>query len=173
VFVGGALLIGAFLFVAPSDYRSRLATTNDDSATARMDDLKRSALVALRHPVFGVGMDNYVLYSNSNHATHNAYTQVAAELGLPALAIYLLLLVRTIKGLKKVETQAAPTRKRERFHYLSIGLQASLIGFMASSFFASVAFFWYLYYLIGYAVCVTRLFASRQQTQGEMTPESN
>ena len=31
VFVGGVLLITSLFFVAPSDYRSRLATTNDDS----------------------------------------------------------------------------------------------------------------------------------------------
>ncbi len=165
--VGSALLITAFLFVAPTDYRSRLATTSDDSANARRDDLKRSALVALRHPVFGVGMDNYILYSNSNHETHNAYTQVAAELGFPALAIYLFLLIGAIKNLKKVETSSAPSRKREPFYYLSIGLQASLIGFMASSFFASVAFYWYLYYLVGYAVCVTRLFGARAHAQSD------
>jgi len=166
VFAGGLLLI-AVLFIAPSDYRSRLATTNDDSAVARIDDLKRSVLIAVHHPVFGVGMDNYILYSNSNHATHNAYTQVAAELGLPALAIYLFLLFATIKNLRKVETDSAPARKREPFYYLSIGMQASLIGFMVSSFFASVAYLWYLYYLIGYAVCVTRLFGARGQTQSD------
>jgi len=172
VFAGGVFLITALFFVAPSDYRSRLATTNDDSATVRIDDLKRSVFVAIRHPVFGVGMDNYILYSNSNHATHNAYTQVAAELGLPALAIYLFLLFGTIKNLKKVETDSASARKHEPFYYLSIGMQASLIGFMVSSFFASVAYLWYLYYLIGYAVCVTRLFGAREQTQSDnqMTP---
>ena len=172
VFVGGVLLIASFLFVTPSDYRSRLATTSDDSATARIDDLKRSAFIALRHPVFGVGMDNYILYSNSNHASHNAYTQVAAEMGLPALAIYLLLLVSTIKNLKKVETRSAPNRKQQALYYLSVGLQASLIGFMVSSFFASVAYFWYLYYLIGYAVCVTRLFGTHAPAQSDyqMTP---
>jgi O-antigen ligase len=172
VFVGGVFLTTALFFVAPSDYRSRLATTNDDSATVRIDDLKRSVFVAIRHPLLGVGMDNYILYSNSNHATHNAYTQVAAELGLPALAIYLFLLFGTIKNLKKVETDSASARKHEPFYYLSIGMQASLIGFMVSSFFASVAYLWYLYYLIGYAVCVTRLFGAREQTQSDnqMTP---
>jgi len=88
-------------------------------------------------------------------------------LGLPALAIYLFLLFGTLKNLKKVETNSVTAGKRDRFHYLSIGLQASLIGFMASSFFASVAYFWYLYYLVGYAVCVTRLFGSRQQLQSD------
>ena len=85
---------------------------------------------------------------------------ISAELGVPALAIYLLLPVSTIKNLTKVETDSA-ARKLEPFYYLSIVMQASLIGFMASSFLPRAAYFWYLYYLIGFAVCVTRLFCNR------------
>jgi len=38
-----------------------------------------------------------------------------------------------------------------------VGLEASLIGYMVSSFFASVAFLWYAYYLVAYAICLRRL----------------
>ncbi len=44
------------------------------------------------------------------------------------------------------------------FYFLSIGLQASLVGFMFSSFFGAVAYQWYVYYLVGYAVCLHRLY---------------
>ncbi len=43
-------------------------------------------------------------------------------------------------------------------HYLSIGLQASLAGYMASSFFLSVAYYWIVYYLVGCAVCLRRIY---------------
>ena len=46
--------------------------------------------------------------------------------------------------------------EQTRFYYLSIGLQASLVGFMVSSFFGAVAYQWYVYYLVGYAVCLHR-----------------
>jgi hypothetical protein len=39
-----------------------------------------------------------------------------------------------------------------------VGLQASLIGYMVSSFFASTAYLWYVYYLVGYAVCLRRMY---------------
>ena len=74
-----------FILFAPGNYKQRLSTTEDDSAMARFDDLKRSLFVAARHPVLGVGMENYVLFSNANKVTHNAYTQVAAEMGAAAL----------------------------------------------------------------------------------------
>jgi len=44
---------------------------------ARFDELKRSLFLAAHHPLFGVGMNNYIFYSNYNHASHNGYTQVA------------------------------------------------------------------------------------------------
>ena len=35
---------------------------------------------------------------------------------------------------------------------MSIGLQASIVGYMVTSFFAAVAYNWFIYYLIAYAV---------------------
>jgi O-antigen ligase len=105
-------------------------------------------------------MNNYRFFSNTNQSTHNAYTQVGAELGLPALIVYIMFLVGPLKELRRIERETAEDRKSARFHYLAIGLEASLIGYMVSSFFASVAFLWNVYYLIGYAICLRRLYVS-------------
>jgi len=147
----------AALALAPGAYRTRLATTSDGSAVARTDDLKRSILIAARHPLFGVGMDNYILYSNTNHATHNSYTQVAAEMGLVALLLYLGFLVFPFKGLRRIEQVTRTANSKPRVYYLAIGMQASLVGYMLASFFASVAYVWYAYYLVAYAICLQRL----------------
>jgi hypothetical protein len=48
-------------------------------------------------------------------------------------------------------------------YYLAVGLQASLIGYMVSSFFVSVAYLWYVYYLVGFAVALRRIYQSREQ----------
>ncbi len=158
IFGGIALAIMlATIALAPSAYRSRISTTSDDSAIARTDDLKRSILIAARHPLLGVGMDNYILYSNSNKATHNAYTQVASEMGLGALIVYLAFLLTPLGRLRKIEHATRVGRRNPPLHYLAIGLQASLIGYMAVSFFASVAYQWYVYYLVAYAFCLHRL----------------
>jgi O-antigen ligase len=155
----GAIIIVAVLAIAPAAYVNRIATSGDDSATTRFDDLKRSVFLAVRHPLLGVGMGNYEIYSNHEKASHNAYTQVASEMGLIALGLYILFLTSALKSLRKIEVSATA---RSKFYYLSIGLQASLIGYMVSSFFASVAYLWYAYYLVGYSVCLARFFAAEQ-----------
>jgi O-antigen ligase len=102
-------------------------------------------------------MDNYILYSNTDHATHNAYTQVASEMGVAALLFYLGFLLTPFKGLRRIEQANRPGRRRPPIYYLSVGLQASLVGYMVVSFFASVAYQWYAYYLVAYAICLQRL----------------
>ena len=152
-----AFLVLVMVAFAPSGYGSRLQTTSDGSAQIRTDDLKRSLLVAARHPVFGVGMDNYYLYSNTEHASHNAYTQVASELGLTAAVIYIMFLVFPIRQLRRISYEEDLKKRRTNIYYLAVGLEASLVGYMVSSFFASVAFLWYAYYLVAYAICLRRL----------------
>jgi O-antigen ligase len=161
------LMLVLLILVAPSGYGNRLATTGDDSTVARTDDLKRSLLIAARHPLFGVGMENYALYSNSEHATHNAYTQVASELGLTAAVVYVLFLVAPLKQLRRISRETESGRSRSRFFYLSAGLEASLIGFMVCSFFASVAYLWYAYYLVAYAICLRQLHDSEKARQSK------
>lgn len=150
------VLVG-FIVFAPGGYSSRLATTTDESSTIRLDDLKRSLFISVHHPLLGVGMSNYILFSNSNHATHNAYTQVSSELGTIALVIYVLFLIAPMNKLRKLERDTHDLRLQSHYFYLAVGLEASLIGYMVASFFASVAFLWYAYFLVGYAICLRRL----------------
>ena len=168
ILVAPVLVVG-FLVFAPGNYRTRLSTTGDDSSMARFDDLKRSVYVASRHPILGVGMDNYILFSNSNKSTHNAYTQVAAELGTAAAIVYILFIITPFRGLRRIEKQSFQSKSMRRYHYLSIALQASLVGYMVASFFASVAYLWYIYYLVAYAVCLRRIydFAVERNTAAE------
>jgi len=171
--VAGPLIIALVLF-APGGYRTRLATTGDDSSMARFDDLKRSLFIAARHPLFGVGMDNYILFSNANKASHNSYTQVASEMGVAAAVIYILFILASFKGLRRIERQSLEVKPLRRFYYASVALQASLAAYMVSSFFASVAYLWYIYYLIAYSICLRRVYDAALEREGisfSPTPE--
>lgn len=167
-----AALVALFILFAPGGYKARLSTTEDDSAMARFDDFKRSLFVASRHPVLGVGMDNYILFSNANKSSHNAYTQVAAEMGAAALVFYILFILAPFKRLRRIEQQSFESKSERRFYYAAAALQASLVGYMVASFFASVAYLWYIYYLVAYAVCLRRIYDSVVQ-QPAATPASN
>jgi O-antigen ligase len=129
------------------------------SSGARQQLLIKSVLVALRHPLLGVGMGNFPIVSIHDQVSHNAYTQVASEMGLAALAFYVLFILSPLRRLREIEGQTYEARRASRFYYyFSVGLQASLVGYMVSSFFASVAYLWYVYYLVGYAVCLRRMY---------------
>ena len=153
-----AVLLLSFLVFAPGGYKERLSTTGDESSMARFDDLKRSLYVTSRHPILGVGMDNYILYSNVNKSTHNAYTQVASEMGIAAAVLYILFILTPFKGLRSIQRKSFEVRPARAFYYASIALQASLVGYMVASFFASVAYLWYIYYLVAYAVSLRRIY---------------
>jgi len=156
----GVALVVLFVLFAPGEYRTRLSTTGDESSMARFDDLKRSLFIAARHPLVGVGMDNYILFSNSNKSTHNAYTQVASEMGAAAAVFYILFILAPFRGLRRIEHESYQVKSARRFYYGSVALQASLVGYMVASFFASVAYLWYIYYLVAYSVCLRRIYDS-------------
>jgi len=157
----------AIVLVVPDRYGGRLLSIlmpgldTSGSADARRGELFRSLHIALRHPIFGIGMGNYgPEMSYRGQVTHNAYTQVAAEMGLAALAFYLMFIVKPLRKLGQIARETFDARDNSHFYYMAVGLQAGLIGYMVSSFFLSVAYTWYVYYLVGYALCLRRLYES-------------
>jgi putative inorganic carbon (hco3(-)) transporter len=168
---------GVVVLLAPDKYGSRLLSIfipsldTEGSADARRGELFRSIYVALRHPLLGIGMGNYQPeMSYKGLVTHNSYTQVGSEMGMIALACYVMFIVTPLKKLGQIARETFETRRDSRFYYLALGLQASLIAYLISSFFLSVAYVWYVYYLVAYAVCLRRLYES--ETGKVVVPEA-
>ena len=155
-----------FVFLVPGYYWIRLLSIFDPtldafgSGAARSELLAHSFLVALRHPLLGIGMGNYSLVSSHSLVSHNSYTQVGSEMGMGALFAYTMFVTAPLHGLLKIERETLKRPELTHFYYLAVGLQASLIGYMVSSFFVSVAYYWFAYYLVGYAICFRRLYRS-------------
>ena len=170
-----SFLCGGFMLILlPGALVERLTsmygTGSDESALAsavsRQALLFRSVWISVRNPLLGIGMGNFHIVSIREQVSHNAYTQVSAEIGIPALILYVMLMVTAFKRLRQIERETLATRHNSHFYYLAIGLQASLIGYMVSSFFASVAFLYYLYYPVGYAVCLHFMYKFSQAQEG-------
>lgn len=185
IVIGALLLGGAAFLLAPGQYGGRMLSIFDSSldssgsADARRGELFRSIYVALRHPLLGIGMGNYQAeMSYRGLVTHNSYTQVAAEMGITALVCYTLFIVTPFRKLGQMARETFETRGSSDFYYLSTGLQASLLAYMVGSFFLSVASDWYVYYLVGFAVCLRRLYEAETgeavvvQTRKERRDES-
>lgn len=169
----GALVVAmlALLSLAPASYMGRISTIFSSSAdvtgssSQRTEILKRSVWVTLRYPLFGVGMGNFHYKSVHELVTHNAYTQVSSEMGIPALVIYLMLMIYPLKRLREIEAQTEHLPDKRKLHYWSIGIQASIVAYMVSSFFGAVAYQWYIYYLVGYAVALRRIYYMDQHAE--------
>lgn len=172
VVVGFVLAALAFIAVAPSGVVSRFGGDDGGSAESRQALLIRSIIVSLRHPILGVGMDNFHVLSLREQVSHNAYTQVSAEMGMAALLLYVLFMWSSLKRMRRIEQETAERKKAERVHYMAVALQASLVGYMVCSFFASVAYLWYVYYLVGYALCLHRLYEAEGVAVFSLSPRS-
>jgi O-antigen ligase len=161
----GVLLVAGVLVIAPGGYARRLASIifpaldPVGSADARRAELMRSLYVALRHPLLGIGMGNYQPnMSYRGLVTHNSYTQVAAEMGLTALVCYTMFLVGPFRKMGQIARATFGPGNKSTHYYLAVGLQASLLAYLVASFFVSVAYLWYVFYLVGYAVCFQRIY---------------
>jgi len=173
----GVLALVAFVAVAPAEYGSRMGSIANSSRdltgsfNARRELLFRSILVTLRHPLLGVGMGNFHILSIHEAVSHNAYTQVSSEMGIYALVIYFWFIVTPLRGLRRIESETMGDGAASRFYYFSVGLQAALAGYMVSSFFASVAYNFYVYYLVGYAVCVRRMYMAARAEDAKQSKQ--
>ena len=127
------------------------------SSDQRRELLERSLLVSVRQP-WGIGIGNFPIVGVRNQQTHNAFTQVSTELGILGLIAYLVFMISPFRKLRAIERTLFGEDEHGWFYYLAIGLQASIIGYWVSSFFASVAYNWFIYYLIAYAVAFRRIY---------------
>ena len=151
------------ILLAPGNYGLRILSIfipsldPVGSSDQRTELLIRSVLVTLRNPL-GIGIGNFEIVGTHNLGTHNAFTQVSAELGWLAFIAYLIILLSPIRKLDMMERRLFEKGDNSWLYYLSIGVQASLAGYFVASFFSSVAYNWYVYYPVAYAIGLRRIY---------------
>jgi O-antigen ligase len=121
------------------------------SAEARQQLFWRSLEITKQHPLFGVGPGNFQEQSGSWHVTHNAFTEMSSEGGLPAFILYVLILWGGFKNLLGTKRLA---RGRTESSLLARALLASLAGYVAGSVFLSVAYAFFPYFLVAYTTAL-------------------
>jgi len=96
------------------------------------------------HPIFGIGLGNFKpLVPQYEHdarivdtVAHNAYIEIGAELGLPALIVFLGILASSVLTLGRLRTFALRARL-PFFERTALSLQAGLLGSFVAIFFVS------------------------------------
>lgn len=166
--VSAMVLLGVFVVSMPGSYGDRLLSISSEnmdktgSSWERKELLKRAFEVAVHHPIVGVGMNNFHIFSIKEKVAHNSYLEIWAELGLIGLIAYLVLMFSPMRSLSRIESESDKERARapsgktvpREVKLLSIGIQATFAAYLICSFFGSVQYLWHVYFLAGYAVAL-------------------
>jgi O-antigen ligase len=176
----GVLLVGVGVAMTTPRYLIRLSTLisgeneagsmDHGSLDARRELLMESIRVSLRHPLFGVGPGNFQAYTESWHVTHNTYTELSSEAGLPALALFLTILVLTFRNLSNVRKTTA-YKKNPQLQLFASALRAGTAAYMVGAAFASSAYNLFPYFMVAYASVLYKIASSEpvQETQSAGT----
>jgi O-antigen ligase len=124
--------------------------------------LKASLQITLTHPLTGVGPGTFSIYQATEaenvgergmwHETHNSYTQVSSECGIPALLFYLAAIGMTFSVFRKGMKSADLTTRT-----VSMVLGLMLVSFSVCMFFLSQAYGFGFPLLGGFAISLDRL----------------
>ena len=149
-----------------------------ESAELRKELLLSSMRLTLRHPLFGVGPGmfsvanaNYTEVTtgrsdyNAWHDTHNTFTQLSCEDGLPGLFLYGLALVFCFTIVRSAEKRARQDPALSTLGHMAFALRLALIAFTGTALFAGLAYAYYFPMLAGLCVAVERAVAAQFPSQ--------
>lgn len=160
-----ALLSGMAIALSSSHYRARVESIfmgniegsgDQGSLEARKNLLKKSIMTALTHPLVGVGPGCFPIVDDSWKVAHNAYTELAAEAGIPALVLFLLALGAAFRNIAQVR-KSVEYRDNAEFRLFTQALWAGLAAYLTGSFFASTEYNLYPYFVVGYTCVMVRI----------------
>jgi O-antigen ligase len=156
-----------------SDASSRDETESDTASVAsqiqREEVLKTSLRYTLSYPLFGVGPDQFATAVSQDAAeagqqvpwvgTHNTYTQISSECGIPALVFYLAVIGACLRSNLRLYRRTRDVPAYRELAGLSRCLLAGILVFAVSAFFFHMAYSPYLPSLAGFTVALQ--FAAR------------
>jgi putative inorganic carbon (hco3(-)) transporter len=158
VVIGAAVLALLLLpLLIPSHYGTRLEgifnpsidPLDKGSAAARRELLIMSLKLTATHPIFGVGPGNFENVTKTWFVTHNTYTQLSSEVGIPGILLFLLILRRVFRNLKDV-SKTERFRTDPQLEIFTRALRASFAGYLLGAFFASYAYELFIYALVAF-----------------------
>jgi hypothetical protein len=126
------------------------------SLAARQELLKLSLRVMVTHPVFGIGPGDFQSYTLSWHVAHNTYTELGAEAGVPACFLFLLMLVLSLRKIRRVR-KLPGYESSEDIRLWTSALWAAMAAYMAGALFASTEYNLFPYFMVGYISAVYQI----------------
>jgi putative inorganic carbon (hco3(-)) transporter len=128
------------------------------SSQQRTRMIKKSIELTFEYPIFGIGPGNFNTASGAWLVTHNSYTQISSETGLPGFILYMMILGCAWRNCSRARRM---TGGKTELNVFAVAIQASLVAFLVGSFFASEGYQYFTYFLIAYTTAVYQI-AKRQ-----------
>lgn len=175
--IAGIALAGVLLMaLAGGKLYDRFKALGGDSTTdenayesykARMFLMER-ALEGIEHyPIFGMGVNNFVVYSSIWHEVHMTYLQIAVEGGIPCLILYLMFIRAGFNNLKIMRKAT----DLDEHTVLFVGaLHSSLIGFVVGACFAPEAYQFFPYFAIAFTSTLLQTLKEREKVPRTSVP---
>ncbi len=144
-----------------------------ESAELRKELLRSSLELTMRHPLLGVGPGMFSV-ANASYVeeitgrpsfaawreTHNTFTQLSCEDGLPGLFLYALAIVFCFLIVRRADKRARQDPQLTMVHHMAFALRLSLVAFIGTATFASNAYMYYFPMLAGLCVAFERATAA-------------
>src|SRR5579883_49376 len=141
------------------------------SQTQRLALLRQSIACAFEHPLLGVGPGQFAVAASEELTrdgqnapwlgTHNSYTEVASECGLPAFLLYVAVIVLVLRSNWTISKRAR-SEEESGMAAVALCLFASALVYAVDTFFFHVAYSCYLPAIAGMSVALR--FAARRQS---------
>lgn len=185
-------VLAAFLLVAlPRANVARLATLfggapvmvgEDDEAGESMESrrylFEQSIKYTFEHPLFGVGPSQFANFEGLTsraagehgnwHETHNTYTQISSECGIPAFLLAMASLVGVFRLVSKTYKAAAQRRDKEVVQ-VCLWYLTSLAGYMVTIAFLACAYRFTLPAMVGLGAAI-HVAAQRRLAAADTVP---
>jgi len=131
----------------------------------RQELLASSLKITLQHPVFGAGPGQFMVqedilkraegaYRGAWHETHNAYTQVSSECGIPALIFFAGGIISGFRLVSKIHWQAKQNPAHQQIAAAAFCAMLSFMGFGVAMFFLSMAYRFCFPALVGLSIAI-------------------
>jgi putative inorganic carbon (hco3(-)) transporter len=160
-------LVACIIVIAPSGYSDRLYSIVDidadptGSARGRYEGTFTAIEFILGRPLIGAGLGMnglaFVEQGGPWTVVHNVFLQVGADLGIPALIVYVLILLSLFRGVNAVMAQLRTGPRNDELAALTTGVRLALIAFTVGAFFQPAAYHFYFFYTAGLAVAVQNI----------------
>jgi putative inorganic carbon (HCO3(-)) transporter len=158
------------LSFVPAKWTQRMTTIEayqaDRSAEGRLNAWILAWRLALARPLLGWGpqaMEDKTLYdryypdSPTNNDVHSSYFQLLAENGFIAFAVFVFLLGWSLIKLQRLGTSHRGGGENQWVAMYADMFQVAICGYAVSAAFLEMAFFDYIYYIIGATIVLSSL----------------